>query len=204
MTKIDLRRLVLRRSVARTLLGAATISLAAAAGMLLPHALKAAPVQAASPVLTDGYIPLGWDTVRGKLLMQVPAFDSDVLYYVSAATGGGSVELPFDRGIMETAVIRFQRAGNRVLVVEINTGYRATGNAATAQGVTDSVPDLGPRQPADRIDRGRQGDGRRDLAVHARRRQYRGDAAPRQPGQLQARSGAQHLLRAADQGVSRE
>jgi len=141
MTKIDSRRPVLRRSRARTLLGVAAISLAAAAGMLLPRTLHAAPVQAAAPALADGYIPVSWDTARGKLLLQLPAFDTDVLYYVSAATGGGSVELPFDRGVMESAVIRFQRAGNRVLVVESNTSYRSTsGDAAHAQGVADSFP----------------------------------------------------------------
>jgi len=140
MTKIDSRGFVLRRSRVRTLLGVAAISLAAAAGVLLPHKIHAAPVQAVAPMAADGYIPVVWDTARGKLLLQVPAFDTDVLYYVSAATGGGSVELPFDRGIMETAVIRFQRAGNRVLVVETNTTYRATGNAATAAGVADSFP----------------------------------------------------------------
>lgn len=140
MTKIDSRRLVLRRSMVRALLGAASIPLTAA-GILLPHKVNAAPTQAATPVLAHGYIPLSWDTARGKLLLQVPAFDEDVLYYVSAATGGGSVELPFDRGVMDTAVIRFQRAGNRVLVVEMNTGYRATGgSAATAQSVADSFP----------------------------------------------------------------
>lgn len=140
MTRIDSRRPVLRGSRVRTLLGVAAISLAAAAGMLLPHTVRAAQAQSAVPALADGYIPLSWDTARGKLLLQVPSFDEDVLYYVSAATGGGSVELPFDRGIMESAVIRFQRAGNRVLVVETNTGYRATGNATTAQGVADSFP----------------------------------------------------------------
>lgn len=120
MTKIDSRRPILRRSMVRALLGAAPISLAAA-GLLLPHKVNAAPAQAAAPALADGYIPLSWDTANGKLLLKVPAFDQDVLYYVSAATGGGSVELLFDRGVMDTAVIRFQRAGNRVLVVEMNT-----------------------------------------------------------------------------------
>ncbi len=59
----------------------------------------------------DGFVPLYWDAARGRVLAEVPAFDQDVLYYVSAASGAGSVELPFDRGILGTEVIHFQRSG---------------------------------------------------------------------------------------------
>ena len=71
----------------------------------------------------------------------MPSFGLDGLYFVSAASGGGSVELPFDRGIMETAVIRFERVGGRVAVNQVNTRYRAlSGDAAQAAGVADSFP----------------------------------------------------------------
>ena len=75
----------------------------------------------------DGFVPLYWDAARGRVLAEVPVFDSDVLYYVSAASGAGSVELPFDRGILGTEVIHFQRSGPRVLVVAQNQRYRAVG-----------------------------------------------------------------------------
>lgn len=140
MMTTELRAAGIRRPKSRMLLGVAVLTLAAAAGMLLPHSVSAAPVQASAPALSDGFIPLQWDAARGKLLLQVPAFDQDVLYYVSAATGGGSVELPFDRGVMDTVVIRFQRVGNKVLVVETNTAYRATSGGAQAVGVADSFP----------------------------------------------------------------
>jgi len=65
--------------------------------------------------------------------MEIPVFDQDVLYYVSAATGPGSVEAPFDRGILKDLVIHFQRSGSRVLVNQINLAYRApSGTAARA------------------------------------------------------------------------
>ncbi|MGK6354687.1 zinc-dependent metalloprotease [Sphingomonas sp. DT-207] len=90
---------------------------------------------------SDGFVPFWLDENAGKLLIEVPAFDQDVLYYVSAASGGGSVELPLDRGILETAVIRFERVGGRVLVTQVNTGYRSLfGGAAHAEGVADSFP----------------------------------------------------------------
>ena len=131
-----------RPGVIRLLLVGASMAVAAAAGAMGPHRVHAAPARAALAVtLADGFVPVAWDVARGKLLLQVPAFGQDLLYYVSAATGGGSVELPLDRGVMDSMVIRFQRAGNRVLVVEMNTAYRATaGSAATAQGVADSFP----------------------------------------------------------------
>jgi hypothetical protein len=87
----------------------------------------------------DGYVPFYWDAARGRVLIEIPAFGQDVLYYVSAATGAGSVELPFDRGILSDSVIRFERSGPRVLVVEQNLGYRAVGgHAALVEGVRDS------------------------------------------------------------------
>jgi hypothetical protein len=87
----------------------------------------------------DGFVPLYWDPGRGRVLIEVPAFDRDVLYYVSAASGAGSVELPFDRGILATEVIHFQRAGPRVLVVAQNLRYRAVGGSpAQVENVRDS------------------------------------------------------------------
>jgi hypothetical protein len=90
---------------------------------------------------SDGFVPFYWDEARGRVLMEIPTFNEDVLYYVSAASGGGSVEMSFDRGIMGTSVIHFQRSGPRVLVVEQNLRYRAVGGqAALVENVRDSFP----------------------------------------------------------------
>ena len=90
---------------------------------------------------SDGFVPFYWDEPRGRVLMEIPTFNEDVLYYVSAASGGGSVEMSFDRGIMGTSVIHFQRSGPRVLVVEQNLRYRAVGGqAALVENVRDSFP----------------------------------------------------------------
>lgn len=87
-----------------------------------------------------GFLPFWFDAKAGKLLLEVP-LGQDILYYVSAASGGGSVELPLDRGILETAVIRFERVGSRVLVRQINTDYRSLrGDTAHAEGVAESFP----------------------------------------------------------------
>lgn len=87
----------------------------------------------------DGFVPLYWDAARGRVLFEVPAFDQDVLYFVSAASGAGSVELPFDRGILGTEVVHFQRSGPRVLVAAQNLRYRSVGgSAAQVENVRDS------------------------------------------------------------------
>ncbi len=121
-----------------------TISaLALAAAATPPAALAQTPPArgVAGMSRTDGYIPFYWDAAKGRVLLEIPAFDTDILYYVSAASGGGSVELPFDRGILTSTVIQFQRVGPKVLVMEQNTDYRATGGtAARAANVAASFP----------------------------------------------------------------
>ncbi|HMP63787.1 MAG TPA: DUF5117 domain-containing protein, partial [Phenylobacterium sp.] len=89
---------------------------------------------------TEGYLPFYWDAARGRVLLEAPAFDTDVLYYVSAASGGGSVELPLDRGILRSSVIQFQRVGAKVLVMEQNTAYRASEGSERAANVAQSFP----------------------------------------------------------------
>ena len=53
----------------------------------------------------DGYVPFYFDGARSRVLMEIPVFDQDVLYYVSAATNPGSVEAPFDRGIIQAKLV---------------------------------------------------------------------------------------------------
>lgn len=122
--------------------GAMALALIALGGTA--GAAPAGPAVASNAAATtrmDGFIPLRWDAAKGRMLLEISAFDQDILYYVSAATGGGSVELPLDRGVMYSAVIRFQRVGAKVLVMEINQDYRSLGgDSAHAQGVAESFP----------------------------------------------------------------
>lgn len=103
----------------------------------------AAAVLAAAPAVAQdaAWMPVSIDAAKGRLLLTVPALDTDALYYVSLASGGGSVELPFDRGIMDSKVVQFRRVGSRILVEEQNLAFRSlAGDAAHAQGVKDSFP----------------------------------------------------------------
>ena len=107
------------------------------------HAQSADAFSAVTGILVrqDGFVPFYWDEENGKVLLEIPVFGEDVLYYVSAASGGGSVELSLDRGIMATKVIHFRRAGPKVLVEEQNLDYRSVGGTdARAENVRMSFP----------------------------------------------------------------
>jgi hypothetical protein len=87
------------------------------------------------------FMPVSIDAAKGRLLLTIPALDTDVLYFVGLATGGGSVELPFDRGIVDQGVIRFRRVGSKIVVEEQNLAFRSlTGDAAHKAGVSASFP----------------------------------------------------------------
>ncbi|MDT5262562.1 MAG: hypothetical protein QOC61_1566, partial [Acidobacteriota bacterium] len=88
----------------------------------------------------DGYVPLYWDAEHGKLLMEITRFDAEFLYQVSLPTGVGSNPLGLDRGQLgDTHVVRFERAGPKVLLVEPNQRYRAiTTDAGERRAVEES------------------------------------------------------------------
>jgi hypothetical protein len=75
----------------------------------------------------DGFIPLRWDAENGKLLMEITRFGEEMIWQVSLAAGLGSNQIGLDRHQLgSTHVIRFERVGPRVLMVEPNYAYRAT------------------------------------------------------------------------------
>ncbi len=95
----------------------------------------------AGMVFQPGFVPLWWNAARGRVLLEIPVFEEDVLYYVSAASGGGSVELGLDRGIMVSSVVHFRRSGPNVLVIDQNQSFRAVGGTeARIENVVASFP----------------------------------------------------------------
>ena len=98
--------------------------------------------EAAKPALTrmDGFIPLRWDPAQGKLLMEISRFGEEVIYGVSLAAGVGSNPIGLDRGQLgNTRIVRFERVGPRVLMIEPNYRFRALSNdAAERAAVADS------------------------------------------------------------------
>jgi hypothetical protein len=88
----------------------------------------------------DGYFPIYWDAEGGRLLLEIPRFNSEFLYQVSLPTGVGSNPLGLDRGQLgDTRIVYFERVGQKVLLVEPSQRYRAiTTDAAERRAVEES------------------------------------------------------------------
>ena len=90
----------------------------------------------------DGFIPFYVDTRTGKVLLEIPRDSARVLFWVSQATGLGSNPIGIDRGSGgPEQVARFDRDGDRVLLVFENWSYRgAADNPAHQRTVSEAFP----------------------------------------------------------------
>lgn len=73
-----------------------------------------------------GFLDLYWDSRGGRLFLHVDSFDADLLYIETLSAGLGSNDIGLDRGQLgRTHLVRFERVGPKVLLVQQNTRYRA-------------------------------------------------------------------------------
>ncbi|MCL7959457.1 MAG: DUF5117 domain-containing protein, partial [marine benthic group bacterium] len=88
----------------------------------------------------EGFVPLYWDAVKGRLWMELSRFDTEILHYASLPAGIGSNDLGLDRGQLgPQAIVEFRRVGPRILMVQPNYEYRAlSDNAAERRAVRDA------------------------------------------------------------------
>jgi hypothetical protein len=85
-----------------------------------------------------GYFDLYWDEKTGRLIVRVDTFDEEFLYQSSMARGVGSNDLGLDRGQLgATRVVRFQRSGPKILLVEDNLDYRALSDNLDEQNAVE-------------------------------------------------------------------
>src|SRR5687768_4873455 len=107
---------------------------------LLSCASMTTPPPVAEPARMDGFIPLRWNEKDGKLLMEIPRIGQELIYQISLASGVGSNDLNLDRNQMgRTHLIRFDRVGPKVLMVQPNQRFRAIdGSAGERRAVEDS------------------------------------------------------------------
>ena len=113
---------------------------ARAAALLLAAVLLAPPLAAQLPTIAektrglerrDGFLPLYWSPADGKLWMEIPRMEQEMIYVVSLPAGVGSNDIGLDRGQLGgERIVKFQRTGPRVLMVQPNLGYRATSDDA--------------------------------------------------------------------------
>lgn len=97
-----------------------------------------------------GFFDFYYDASQDKIFLTVKTLNQDFLYVNSLAAGVGSNDLGLDRGKLgKTAVVHFQKAGNKLLLVQANLGFRAVTNnieerksvqEAFAQSVLEGFP----------------------------------------------------------------
>ncbi len=100
----------------------------------------AAPATTSEVTTLSGFVDLHWEEAGGRLLMTLDQLDTDLLYQTSLPRGLGSNDIGLDRGQLgNTRIVRFERHGNRVLMIAPNLDYRANGdNAAERKAVAES------------------------------------------------------------------
>ena len=88
----------------------------------------------------DGFFPLYWDDAGGRLFLEVPKLDAEVLHSTGFGTGLGSNDIGIDRGALTgSRIVRFERVGPRLLMVQPNYQYRASSkNPAEVRDVAEA------------------------------------------------------------------
>ncbi|MGH7939186.1 MAG: zinc-dependent metalloprotease, partial [Bryobacteraceae bacterium] len=94
-----------------------------------------------------GFFNLYWDARAGKVWLEISKFDSEFLYVVSLAAGICSNDIGLDRGEFGDLegngsgehLVKFERVGPKVLLIEENLAYRAvTQNADEKRAVEEA------------------------------------------------------------------
>jgi hypothetical protein len=112
-------------AVAALLLAAWLRPLSADAADDAPQAASIAAKTASAQKL-PGYFNLYWDGQQGKLWLEIDKWNAEFLYQSGLSAGVGSNDIGLDRGQLgATRIVRFERSGPKVLLIEENLGYRA-------------------------------------------------------------------------------
>lgn len=102
--------------------------------LLLPSILFAQKLPSIEDKTKDfkkisGYIPLYSDESTGKVYLELARFDTEFLYVTSLPAGLGSNDIGLDRGLLGGGrVVKLNRVGRKVLLIQPNFDYRAITN----------------------------------------------------------------------------
>jgi hypothetical protein len=107
-----------------------------------PRATPGIATKTAGMEKRDGFIPIYLDDSQGKIYLELPADSTRTLMFVTLATGLGSNPIGLDRGASgDSYVARFDRNGDKVLVVFENWNYRSSANNPDhARTVAEAFP----------------------------------------------------------------
>lgn len=94
----------------------------------------------ASESLKKGYIDVWYEQETGKTWLLVNKNLGEFIYQTSLSHGLGSNDIGLDRGQLgQTRLVELQRVGDKVMLLQKNTAYRAmTDNASEVKAITDS------------------------------------------------------------------
>jgi hypothetical protein len=107
---------------------------------LVAERVRASPDSAQTPTIAEktagtlkfaGYFNLYWDAKQGKLWLEIDKWNAEFLYQSGLPAGIGSNDIGLDRGQLgETRIVRFERSGPKILLIQENLNYRAVSNDA--------------------------------------------------------------------------
>tara|TARA_R110002020_G_scaffold154714_6_gene335240 strand:+ start:130298 stop:132694 length:2397 start_codon:yes stop_codon:yes gene_type:complete len=85
----------------------------------------------------NGFFTFHYDEKEDKLYLEVDKLNSEFIYVHSLKSGLGSNDIGLDRGQLGgTAIVKFQKFGNKLLLIELNQDYRAlTDNTAERKSI---------------------------------------------------------------------
>jgi hypothetical protein len=108
--------------------------------IMVPLAAWARPETPAMPTIAEktagaqklaGYFNLYWDAKQGKLWLEIDKWGTEFLYQSGLSAGIGSNDIGLDRGQLGArGIVRFERSGPKVLLIQENLEYRAVSNDA--------------------------------------------------------------------------
>jgi len=74
----------------------------------------------------EGFFNFYWNETEGKVFLEIKEWKKEFLYVTFLAAGVGSNDIGLDRGqIGGTKIVRFERYGPKVLLIQANYDYRA-------------------------------------------------------------------------------
>lgn len=77
----------------------------------------------------QGFFNFEFDEQSGKMILEISKLDKDFLMVNGYGTGIGSNDLGMDRGkLNNTRIVRFEKHGDRILLIQPNLSYRAVSN----------------------------------------------------------------------------
>jgi hypothetical protein len=90
-----------------------------------------------------GFIPVYYSSEDDKVYLQIEALDQPLLFQSSLPHGVGSNDIGLDRGQLgATRLVQFERYGNKLLLKQLNTEYRASAdNPAERASIDEAFAD---------------------------------------------------------------